>query len=79
MTVCGNGLPISSHSGGGGTDAGFLAAVERKVTGILYDWAGLDGDGANEAEAGAMQAKFLDSYFGNQAGIGIVEVPMSSK
>ena len=62
-------------SGQGGTDAGFLAAVEREVTGILYGWAGLDGDGAARmAGAGAMQAKFLDSYFGNQAGVGIAEV-----
>ncbi len=36
-------------SGQGGTDAGFLAAVEREVTGILYGWAGLDGDGATDA------------------------------
>ena len=61
-------------SGQGGTDAGFLAAVEREVTGILYGWAGLDGDGATDAGAGAMQAKFLDSYFGYQAGVGIAEV-----
>ena len=36
-------------SGQGGTDAGFLTAVEREVTGILYGWAGLDGDGATDA------------------------------
>jgi hypothetical protein len=63
-------------SGQGGTDAGFLAAVEREVTGILFGWAGLDGaaDAGAGSGASAMQAKFLDSYFGNQAGIGIAEV-----
>jgi hypothetical protein len=61
-------------SGQGGTDAGFLAAVEREVTGILYGWAGLDGDDATDAAAGAMQAKFLDSYFGYNTGVGIAEV-----
>jgi hypothetical protein len=60
-------------SGQGGADAGFLAAVERDVTGIQYGWAGLD-----EASAGygadAMRALFLDSYFGTSSSIGIGEV-----
>jgi hypothetical protein len=67
----------------GGTDAGFLTAVEREVTGILYGWAGLDGasldaggatDAGNGLGPGAMQAKFLDSYFGYHTGVGIAEV-----
>ena len=56
-------------SGQGGTDAGFLTAVEREVTGILYGWAGLDGE--NGADGRRMRAsKFLDSYFGTQPASG---------
>jgi len=58
-------------SGQGGTDAGFLAVVEREVTGILYGWAGLDGAAG---DAGEMRARFLDSYFGTSSGVGIGEV-----
>jgi hypothetical protein len=58
-------------SGQGGTDAGFLAAVEQEVTGILYGWAGLD---RADGDAGEMRARFLDSYFGTTSGIGIGEV-----
>jgi hypothetical protein len=61
-------------SGQGGTDAGFLTAVEREVTGILYGWAGLDDGGAMDAGPEMRQAKFLDSYFGTQTSIGIAEV-----
>jgi hypothetical protein len=58
-------------SGQGGADAGFLAAVEREVTGILYGWAGLDGVAG---DAGEMRARFLDSYFGTSSSVGIGEV-----
>ena len=58
-------------SGQGGTDAGFLAAVEQEVTGILYGWAGLIGPAG---DAGEMRARFLDSYFGTASGVGIGEV-----
>lgn len=58
-------------SGQGGTDAGFLAALEQEVTGILYGWAELD---RATGDAGEMRARFLDSYFGTTSGIGIGEV-----
>lgn len=58
-------------SGQGGTDAGFLAAVEQEVTGILYGWAGLDGAAGDDGE---MRTRFLDSYFGTSSDIGIGEV-----
>jgi hypothetical protein len=61
-------------SGQGGTDAGFLTAVEREVTSILYGWAGLDDGGATDAGPEMRQARFLDSYFGTQTSVGIAEV-----
>jgi hypothetical protein len=61
-------------SGQGGTDAGFLTAVEREVTGILYGWAGLDDGSATDAEPEMRQAQFLDSYFGTRTSVGIAEV-----
>ena len=48
--------------------------MEHEVTGILYGWAGLDGAARRMPGGDAVQAKFLDSYFGTSSGVGIAEV-----
>ncbi|WP_158044466.1 hypothetical protein [Skermanella pratensis] len=60
-----------STAGAAGTDTGLLTALEDRVTGVLYGWAGLEASPGHGSDG--REAAFLEKYFGADAAGGITE------